>query len=64
MCEMATCEACHHEIIDASDMVRAVEVIHEQTFGGEPSEPIDGREVAFHREHLPEAPGRYRLVEP
>lgn len=39
---MAICEACRHETIDLSDMVRAVVVIHEQTFGGEPSEPHRG----------------------
>lgn len=60
---MATCERCHQQILDPADEVQMVEVIREQTFGGEPSEPTDGRTVHFHRDHVPEDPGHYRPVD-
>jgi hypothetical protein len=58
------CEACRQEVSPGSpDVVRAMEVIHEQSFGGEPSELEDGRLVYFHRHHLPGEPGHFRPVD-
>ena len=60
---MVICEACRQEVSPGSpDVVQAVEVLHEQSFGGEPSEPGDGRVVWFHRHHLPGDVGHYRPV--
>ncbi len=60
---MIVCEACRREVHPgSSDVVCAVEVIPDQGFGGEPSEPTDGRVVYFHREHLPDQPTHYRPI--
>lgn len=61
---MVVCEACRQGIEPgAPDVVRAVEVIPDQSYGGEPSEPEDGRVVYFHRQHLPAQPGHYRALD-
>lgn len=61
---MVICEACRQEVVPGSpDVVRAAEVIHEQSYGGEPAEVTDGRIVYFHRHHLPHQSGHYRALD-
>ena len=60
---MPVCERCHQQILDSADDVPMVEVIHEQTFGGEPGEPVAGRTVHFHRDHVPEDHDHYRPMD-
>ena len=60
----ATCAACHQPLRPSDAFVQAVEIIHEQTYGGEPTEPTDGQRVYFHPDHVPDTPGRYRLLDP
>jgi hypothetical protein len=60
---MRICEACRQELTEGPPVVvRAVEVMHEQDFGGEPAELADGRTVYFHRHHVPDDPTHYRIV--
>ena len=41
------------------DVIRAVEVLHEQDFGGALVEPREGKVILFHEAHMPVETGSY-----
>jgi hypothetical protein len=59
----AVCVGCGGPVVPGAPGVsRAVEVIFEQDYGGEPAEPAEGREVWFHDDHRPAGSSHYRFV--
>ena len=64
MSQRPVCPACGQAVDPGmSGVVRVVEVLHGQDFGGEPAEVVEeGASLFFHEEHLPAESGRYRVV--
>jgi hypothetical protein len=60
--EAPTCAVCRQDVTPGvPGVIPAVEVLHEQDFGGALVEPREGKVIFFHEAHMPAETGGYGI---
>lgn len=62
MTDNQVCPTCHRAFAPGEHPVVVVELIREQTFGGEPTEVAEGPATAYHPDCVPEDASRYKVL--